>query len=80
MYWIVYSECPVDDDLICTSGSDLSTEITVSSTRWSKNDYYGAERACLSTVDEPGTEQGLLTSLFQNTASLFGRIDARVGV
>ena len=70
----------MDVDLTCTSGSDLSTEITVSTTRWSKNDIYGADRACLNTVDEPSTEQGLLTLLFQNTASLVGCIDASWGL
>ena len=55
---LVCSECSVYDDLICASGSALSTEITVSSTRSSSSDDYGTDRACLYTVDEPITERG----------------------
>ena len=69
--WSVFSECAVDDDLICTSGSDLSTDIRASSTRVSSNDDHGAARACLNTVDEEIKEQSLFPALcFGGTAGI----------
>ena len=61
---LVCSECAVDDDLICTSGGgDPPAELSASSARSLFNYVFGADRACLNTVDESITERGLFPSL-----------------
>ena len=60
VYSLLFSECAVNNYLICTSGSSsaLSSEISVSSTRSSSSDEHGADRACLNTEDETIRERG----------------------